>query len=119
MLEIQKKNRTIAWTSSFFNGLNGVENIENFFRFQHNFQWCRRTSWFKSLLFLVPSRGCAAMFSPVLKKAEEKCKKDEGGSESPPKRLCTVYSKYLAKLEGNKGLVQDINVYHVIFVEMF
>eukprot|EP00435_Cladocopium_sp_Y103_P004363 s5416_g1.t1 len=50
------------------------------------------------------------MFSPLLKKAEEKTgiKKDEGDSpdRSPPaKRLCTTYAKQLAKMApGDQGL---------------
>ena len=54
------------------------------------------------------------MFSPVLKKAEEKSgifKKDEDAkdvAEGPAKRLCSLYAKQMAKLpEGNPGLVKD------------
>eukprot|EP00435_Cladocopium_sp_Y103_P029455 s2934_g7.t1 len=54
------------------------------------------------------------MFSPLLKKAEEKAglKKEESPdskSGTPPqKRLCTVYAKQLAKFPaGDQGLVKD------------
>lgn len=54
------------------------------------------------------------MFSPLLKKAEEKSgifKKDEDdkvAAEAPSKRLCNLYAKQMAKLpEGNLGLVKD------------
>ena len=53
------------------------------------------------------------MFSPLLKKAEEKTgiKKDEAESPdpSPPaKKLCTAYAKQLAKMApGDQGLVKE------------
>jgi len=54
------------------------------------------------------------MFSPLLKKAEEKAgfKKEESPdskSGTPPaKRLCTIYAKQLAKFPpGDQGLVKD------------
>ena len=54
------------------------------------------------------------MFSPLLKKAEEKSgifKKDEDdkvAAEAPSKHLCNLYAKQMAKLpEGNLGLVKD------------
>lgn len=58
---------------------------------------------------------CAhTMLSPLLKKAEEKAgvKKEESPdskSGSPPvKKLCTVYSKQLARLpQGDQGLVKE------------
>lgn len=60
-------------------------------------------------------RGCGSMAarSPILKKAEEKAKKEDPDSKdadtvSPPKRLCTIHAKRLAKLpEGDQGLVKD------------
>lgn len=62
-----------------------------------------------------PSAPVAIMFSPVLKKIEEKVqvKKDEDskdGSPPPLKKLCTAYTKQLAKLPaGNQGLVKDMS----------
>lgn len=54
-----------------------------------------------------------SLFSPALKKAEESLKKEESPDSkeaTPPKRLCTLYAKNLAKLpEGDQGLVKDYN----------
>ena len=52
-----------------------------------------------------------SLFSPALKKAEESLKKEESPDSkeaTPPKRLCTLYAKNLAKLpEGDQSLVKD------------
>ena len=64
---------------------------------------------------VIPGSQFAIMFSPVLKKIEEKVqvKKDEDskdGSAPPLKKLCTAYTKQLAKLPaGNQGLVKDMS----------
>lgn len=63
---------------------------------------------------VIPGPQFAIMFSPVLKKIEEKVqvKKDEDSKDgSPPlKKLCTAYTKQLAKLPaGNQGLVKDMS----------
>lgn len=65
-----------------------------------------------------PANFCGhTMLSPLLKKAEEKAgvKKDESPdskSGSPPvKKLCTVYSKQLARLpQGDQTLVKEGNL---------
>lgn len=65
------------------------------------------------------------MFSPLLKKAEEKAcvKKDENtespdskdGGPSPPKKLCSVYAKQLARMPpGDQGLLKETSMGHML-----
>lgn len=66
------------------------------------------------------------MFSPLLKKAEEKaCAKTDEKSESPdskdggpspPKKLCTLYAKQLARMPpGDQGLLKETPVEQIAF----
>lgn len=60
-----------------------------------------------------PVAGHAMMLSPLLKKAEEKAgiksESPESKNGSPPtKKLCTLYSRQLARLPaGDQGLVKE------------
>lgn len=62
-----------------------------------------------------------SLFSPALKKAEESLKKEESPDSkeaTPPKRLCTLYAKNLAKLpEGDQGLVKDYNRSYIFYLQ--
>ncbi len=105
-LGIPKKYCTTPQASSLFNAVPQGYCIEKFLRIPKYFQCSASTLWIKF--------AGAIMFSPVLKKAEEKSgifKKDEDAkdvAEGPAKRLRSLYAKQMAKLpEGNPGLVKD------------